>query len=130
MTTPEQNKTLAPTALDTLFNKRVRAAPGDFWSERYVQHDAHTAPGRAGLLDLIRSLPDTLHYEHQLVLAEGDHVMLHGRFTGTGGPAASAADVVPHRKRLTHRTLGRPTGRDDPRRVRRRPAHVRRPVPA
>lgn len=32
---------------------------------------------------------------HQLVLAEGDHVMLYGRFSGHGSPAASvAADVV------------------------------------
>ncbi|MGW7642273.1 nuclear transport factor 2 family protein [Streptomyces decoyicus] len=60
-----------------------------------MQHSAHIAPGRAGLFDLVRSLPDTLRYEHQLVLAEGDHVMLYGRFSGQGSPAASvAADVV------------------------------------
>ncbi|MGW6145080.1 nuclear transport factor 2 family protein [Streptomyces sp. NPDC055140] len=56
---------------------------------------AHIAPGRAGLLDLIRSLCDTLCYEYELVPAEGDHVVLYGRFAGTGSPAASvAADVV------------------------------------
>ncbi|MET9388581.1 nuclear transport factor 2 family protein [Streptomyces sp. NPDC002928] len=95
MTAPEQNKTLALNAFDTLFNKRDHAAAGDSWPERYVQHGAHIAPGRAGLLDLIRSLSDTLRYEQELVLAEGDHVMLYGRFAGTGSPAASvAADVV------------------------------------
>jgi predicted SnoaL-like aldol condensation-catalyzing enzyme len=95
MTTPEQNKTLVLNAFDTLFNQRDYAAAEDFWSEHYIQHSAHIAPGRAGLFDLIRSLPETLRYEHQLVLAEGDHVMLYGRFTGTGSPAASvAADGV------------------------------------
>ncbi|MDH6128686.1 nuclear transport factor 2 family protein [Kitasatospora sp. GP82] len=95
MTTPEQNKTLVLEAFDTLFNQRDYAAAEDLWAEHYIQHSAHIAPGRAGLFDLIRSLPDTLRYEHRLVLAEGDCVMLHGRFTGTGSPAASvAADVV------------------------------------
>ncbi|MGP8304252.1 nuclear transport factor 2 family protein [Streptomyces inhibens] len=95
MTNPEQNKALVLEAFDTLFNKRDYVAAEGFWSERYIQHSAHIAPGRAGLFDLVRSLPDTLRYEHQLVLAEGDHVMLYGRFSGTGNPAASvAADVV------------------------------------
>ncbi|MFF1834769.1 nuclear transport factor 2 family protein [Streptomyces sp. NPDC058231] len=95
MATPEENRTLVLTAFDTLFNHRDYAAAEDFWSKHYIQHSAHIAAGRAGLLDLIRSLPGTLRYEHQLALAEGDYVMLYGRFTGTGSPAASvAADVV------------------------------------
>jgi len=33
--------------------------------------------------------------EHQLIVAEGDYVIVHGRFTGTGRPVAwVAADVV------------------------------------
>ncbi|MFC8824158.1 nuclear transport factor 2 family protein [Streptomyces sp. NPDC057137] len=95
MTTPEQNKALVLNAFDTLFNHRDYAAAERLWSEHYIQHSAHIAPGRTGLFDLIRSLPDTLRHEHQLVLAEGDHVMVYGRFSGTGSPAASvAADVV------------------------------------
>jgi hypothetical protein len=60
------------------------------------KHSADIAPGRDGLFSLIRSLSSTLRYEHQFVLAEGDYVMmLYGRFTGNGSPAASvAADVV------------------------------------
>jgi predicted SnoaL-like aldol condensation-catalyzing enzyme len=47
------------------------------------------------LFGLIRSAPDTLHYEHQLIVAEADYVIVHGRFTGSGRPAAwVAADVV------------------------------------
>jgi len=43
----------------------------------------------------IRSLPDSLRYEHGLILAEGDYVIVHGRFSGHGQPAAwVAADVV------------------------------------
>lgn len=94
-TTPEQNKALVLEAFDTLFNKRDYAAAARFWSDSYIQHSAHIAPGRAGLFDLIRTLPDTLRYENQLILAEGDYVIAHGRFSGHGRPAAwIAADVV------------------------------------
>ena len=94
-TTPEQNKRLVLEAFDTLFNKRDYATAERFWSDRYIQHSAHIAPGRDGLFNLIRALPDTLKYENHLVLAEGDYVIAHGRFSGHGRPAAwIAADVV------------------------------------
>ena len=94
-TTPKQNKALVLEAFDTLFNKRDYEAAAGFWSDEYVQHSAHIERGRDGLFDLIRSSPDNLHYEHQLIVAEGDYVIVYGRFTGTGRPVAwVAADVV------------------------------------
>lgn len=94
-TTPAQNKALLLEAFDTLFNQRDYAAAEGFWSDSYIQHSAHIAPGREGLFDLIRSLPDTLRYENQRVVAEGDYVIAHGRFSGNGRPAAwIAADIV------------------------------------
>jgi predicted SnoaL-like aldol condensation-catalyzing enzyme len=94
-TTPQQNKALLLEAFETLFNRRDYAAAEPFWSEHYIQHSAHIAPGRDGLFDLIRSLPETLRYENQLLVAEGDYVIAHGRFSGSGRPAAwIAADVV------------------------------------
>lgn len=94
-TTPEQNKALLLEAFDTLFNRRDYAAAATFWSKDYIQHSAHIAPGRDGLFDLIRTLPETLRYENQLIVAEGEYVIAHGRFSGSGRPAAwIAADVV------------------------------------
>jgi len=94
-TTPEQNKALVLEAFDTLFNKRDYHAAERFWSERYLQHSAHIAPGRDGLFNLIRTLPATLKYENQLIVAEDDYVIAHGRFSGHGRPAAwVAADIV------------------------------------
>jgi predicted SnoaL-like aldol condensation-catalyzing enzyme len=93
--TPTQNKALVLDAFNTLFNKRDYAAAERFWSDRYIQHSAHIAPGRDGLFNLIRSLPETLRYENQLIIAEGDYVIAHGRFSGIGRPAAwVAADIV------------------------------------
>ena len=94
-TTSEQNKALVLEAFDTLFNKRDYEAAERFWSDRYIQHSAHIGPGRDGLFDLIRSVPDTLRYENQLIVAEGDYVIAHGRFSGHGLPAAwIAADII------------------------------------
>ena len=94
-TTSEQNKALVLEAFDTLFNRRDYSAAERFWSDRYIQHSAHIAPGRDGLFNLIRALPDTLKYENQLIVAEGDYVIAHGRFSGSGPPAAwIAADIV------------------------------------
>src|SRR5258705_5533199 len=94
-TTTERNKELVLEAFDTLFNKRDYAAAEALWSPDYIQHSAHIEPGRDGLFKLIRSLPDTLRYESALAVAEGDYVIVHGRFSGTGRPVAwVAADAV------------------------------------
>ncbi|MEJ0041839.1 MAG: nuclear transport factor 2 family protein [Rhizomicrobium sp.] len=94
-TTAEANKALVLEAFDTLFNKRDYEAAEKFWSPKYIQHSAHIKPGRDGLFELIKSQPASLRYEHGLILAEGDYVIVHGRFSGMGRPAAwIAADVV------------------------------------
>ncbi len=94
-TTQERNKALILKAFDTLFNKRNYEAAEKYWSPNYIQHSAHIEPGREGLFNLIRNAPDSLRYEHQLIVAEGDYVIVHGRFSGTGRPVAwVAADIV------------------------------------
>ena len=91
----EKNKAIVLEAFDTLFNKRDYAAAEQFWSPSYIQHSAHIAPGRDGLFSLIKAAPPSLKYEHQAVLAEGDYVILHGRFSNVGLPVNwIAADVV------------------------------------
>jgi predicted SnoaL-like aldol condensation-catalyzing enzyme len=89
------NKALVLKAFDTLFNKRDYAAAERFWSPNYIQHSPHIKPGRGGLFNLIRSLPPTLKYESDIIVAEGDFVIAHGRFSGHGRPRSwVAADVV------------------------------------
>jgi predicted SnoaL-like aldol condensation-catalyzing enzyme len=79
-----RNKALVLAAFDTLFNRRDYTAAECFWSPTYLQHSAHIPPGREGLFDLIREAPATLKYESGMILAGGDHVMVHGRFSGHG----------------------------------------------
>src|SRR6202140_1265189 len=94
-TTPAENKTLVLEAFDTLFNKRDYVAAERYWSPNYIQHSAHIEPGREGLIELIKSMPPTLKYEPGTMVAEGDFVMVHGRFSGFGQPVNwIAADIV------------------------------------
>lgn len=95
MKSAEANKALVLEAFDTLFNKRDYAKAAEFWSDQYIQHSAHIASGRDGLFNLIRALPSTLRYENARIMADGDFVMLHGRFSGHGRPRAwVVVDVV------------------------------------
>src|ERR1700719_2233324 len=87
-TIESKNKAFVLEAFDTLFNKRDYAAAERFWSPNYIQHSAHIPPGREGLFALVRSVPETMRYENQLIVAEGDYVIAHGRFSGNGSPAA------------------------------------------
>jgi len=94
-TTPGKNKALVREAFETLFNKRDYAAAERFWSSDYIQHSAHIAPGRDGLFNLIKSSPPTLKYEPGVIVADGEFVIIHGRFSGMGRPANwIAADIV------------------------------------
>ena len=94
-TTPAENKKLVLEAFDTLFNKRDYVAAERYWSPNYIQHSAHIEPGRAGLFNLIKSLSPTLKYEPGLIVAEGEFVIVHGRFSGHGRPKSwIAADIL------------------------------------
>ena len=94
-TIESKNKALVLEAFDTLFNKHDYVAAERYWSPNYIQHSAHIEPGREGLFNLIKSLPPKLRYESGTIVAEGDFVIVHGRFSGFGAPVNwIAADIV------------------------------------
>ena len=93
--TAAKNKAIVLEAFETLFNKRDYAAAEKFWSPNYIQHSAHIPPGREGLFELVKAAPPTLKYEPGLIVAEGDFVIVHGRFSGHGRPKSwIAADIL------------------------------------
>jgi predicted SnoaL-like aldol condensation-catalyzing enzyme len=95
LTKHEKNKALVLEAFDTLFNKRDYVAAERYWSPDYIQHSAHIAPGREGLFNLVKTIPATLRYEPGTIVADGDFVIVHGRFSGIGAPVNwIAADVL------------------------------------
>ena len=94
-TTPEQNKALVLKAFDALFNKRDYETAARLWSANYLQHSAHIPPGRDGLLALVRALPENARHEAGPIVAEGDLVFVHSRFSNIGAPTALiTVDIV------------------------------------
>jgi predicted SnoaL-like aldol condensation-catalyzing enzyme len=94
-TIEEKNKELVVKAFDTLFNKRDYAAAERYWSPNYIQHSAHIEPGREGLFNLIKTMPPKFKYEPGTIVAEGDFVIVHGRFSDFGEPVNwISADIV------------------------------------
>ena len=89
----QNNKAIVLKAFETLFNKRDYAAGKRFWSPNYTQYSAHIEPGRDGLFKLIKSTPATHKYEPGIIVAEGDFVIIHGRFSGIGRPVI-ATDII------------------------------------
>jgi predicted SnoaL-like aldol condensation-catalyzing enzyme len=91
----ERNKAIVLEAFDTLFNRRDYTAAERLWSPNYIQHSAHIDPGRDGLFTLVKAAPPSFKYEPGVILAEGDFVIVHGRFSNIGLPVNwIAADIV------------------------------------
>jgi predicted SnoaL-like aldol condensation-catalyzing enzyme len=93
-TIQQKNEALVLDAFDTLFNKRDYATAEKFWSPNYIQHSAHIEPGREGLFNLVKRLPATLKYEPGTIVADGDFVIVHGRFSGFQPVNWIAADIL------------------------------------
>jgi predicted SnoaL-like aldol condensation-catalyzing enzyme len=82
----EKNKALVLKAFDTLFNQRDYLAAERYWSPKYIQHSAVVPPGRDGLFNLVKNSPPTLKYEPGIIVADGNLVIVQGRFSGMGEP--------------------------------------------
>jgi predicted SnoaL-like aldol condensation-catalyzing enzyme len=89
-----KNKAIVLEAFSTLFNRRDYAAAESFWSPDYIQHSAHIEPGRDGLFNLVKRLPPTLKYEPGTIVADGEFVIVHGRFSGFQAVSWIAADIL------------------------------------
>jgi predicted SnoaL-like aldol condensation-catalyzing enzyme len=97
MKTPaeENNLKLVLEAFDTLLHQGDYAAAERYWSADDIEHSVPIEPGREGLFNLIKNVPPTLKYESGTVVAEGDFVIVHGRFSNFGWPANwIAADIL------------------------------------
>jgi predicted SnoaL-like aldol condensation-catalyzing enzyme len=87
------NADLVLNALTELFIKRDLTAIERHWSASYRQHNPLIPDGREQLAAFAAHLPDGFRYEPGVVVAHGDHVMIHGRYTGWGPAPVVAVDI-------------------------------------
>jgi predicted SnoaL-like aldol condensation-catalyzing enzyme len=93
-TLQEKNKALLLAGFDVLFNKRNFVGAEKYWSPNYIQHSSHIEPGRDGLFNLVKSLPAGSKWEHGIMMAEGDYVMIHSRYSNPDGSAIVVVDIM------------------------------------
>jgi predicted SnoaL-like aldol condensation-catalyzing enzyme len=65
-----------------------------YWSPNYIQHSSHIEPGRDGLFNLVKSLPRDSTWERGIIMAEGDYVMIHSRYSNPDGSAIVVVDIM------------------------------------
>jgi predicted SnoaL-like aldol condensation-catalyzing enzyme len=78
------NKEIALTVLKGAFIDRDPGVVEKFFAPTYTQHNPAIPDGPAPIPGLIASLAKDFSYEPGMAVAEGDLVMVHGRYVGWG----------------------------------------------
>src|SRR5947207_14051927 len=89
-----RNKAIVGDFLTKSCTDRDVTALERWLSPDYIQHNPFIPAKRAGLRALVGKYPEGRHYElGTIIIAEGDLVMAHGRYSGGGGRTLIAADI-------------------------------------
>ena len=87
------NKALVLAGIKGVFIDRDPTVLDRFFSADYQQHNPQIPNGAAAIEAILERLPPDFKYEPGLVVAEGDYVMIHGRYVGWGPKPMVAVDI-------------------------------------
>jgi predicted SnoaL-like aldol condensation-catalyzing enzyme len=77
-----KNKSIVLAALTGAFAEHDLSVFDRYWAKDYIQHNTFIPPFRDGLRNLVAQLPLGSDYEPGIIVAEGDYVVIHGRYSG------------------------------------------------
>jgi predicted SnoaL-like aldol condensation-catalyzing enzyme len=89
----ETNKQIALRALTGAFIDRDPSVVDKYFAPDYIQHNPSIPSGPAAIKDLMPKLPKHFSYQPGMAVAEGDLVMVHGRYVGWGPKPMVAVDM-------------------------------------
>ena len=89
----EANKALVIAAITGVFVNRDPTVLDRLFSPDYRQHNPQIPDGPGAIKGLMANLAKDFKYEPGLVAAEGDLVMVHGRYTGWAPKPLVAVDI-------------------------------------
>jgi predicted SnoaL-like aldol condensation-catalyzing enzyme len=89
----EANKALVLAGIKGVFIDRDPSAVDRLFSADYRQHNPQIPNGPAAIKALLGNLSRDFKYEPGLVMADGDYVSIHGRYTGWGPKPMIAVDI-------------------------------------
>jgi len=87
------NKALVSKVMDAVFVRRDSSVVERYFARAYTQHNPAIPSGRDAIPPLISHLAPGFRYEPGMIVAEGDLVMIHGRYTGWGPEPMVAVDI-------------------------------------
>jgi predicted SnoaL-like aldol condensation-catalyzing enzyme len=86
----ESNKALVIKVLQTVLITRDTSNLATYFARNYIQHNRRMQNGPESM---VSALPKEFRYEMGMVVAQGDLVMVHGRYTGWGPKPVIAVDI-------------------------------------
>ena len=89
----ERNKALVLAGIKGVFIERDPTVLDRLFSDEYRQHNPSIANGTAAIKAILKNLGPDFSYEPGLVVAEGDYVMIHGRYVGWGPKPIVGIDI-------------------------------------
>src|SRR5579862_1192475 len=92
-TSTEANKALVLEGIQGVFIERDPTVIDRLFSADYRQHNPQIPNGPAAIKALLETLPRDFKYEPGLVMADGEYVSIHGRYTGWGPKPMIAVDI-------------------------------------
>jgi predicted SnoaL-like aldol condensation-catalyzing enzyme len=88
-----RNKKAVVEALTDAYASRDFVKLEKWFAPDYIQHNPFIPASRDGLRSYIEKLPAERRYEAGIALAQGDIVMLHGRYSGGDRKTFVALDI-------------------------------------
>jgi predicted SnoaL-like aldol condensation-catalyzing enzyme len=88
----KSNKEIALEVLRRAFIERDPTVVDQYFAPNYRQHNPRIPDGPSAIAKMIPTLT-ALKYEPGMAVAEGDLVMVHGRYTGWGPKPMIAVDI-------------------------------------
>ena len=89
----QANKDLVSLVMREIFINRNASVVEKYFSPSYIQHNPMFPNGRDMIPGLLKGLSADFKYEPGMIVADGDLVMIHGRYTGWGPKPMVAIDI-------------------------------------
>lgn len=87
------HKDFVVQAVTELFVDKDLTAIDRYWADSYMQRNPGLASTSAVLKEALKDMPSDMTYEIGMVIAEGDLVAIHGRYTGWGPTPLIVVDI-------------------------------------
>jgi len=89
----EHNKVLVLAGIKGVFVDRDPTVLDRLFGDDYRQHNPSIPNGTAAIKAVLKNLPPNFSYQPGLVVADGDYVMVHGRYVGWGPKPRVGVDM-------------------------------------